>query len=102
MQRADPAVVRRVRSEETEPERYEAEQREEENIRELHSGAAISGRWRDLQQASAPVGQSFSPFPSRDRSKRLFGRRRKSARSTSTFRAPAGFTCRRMALTRQS
>ena len=42
--RADPAVVRRVRAEKEAAEREG--QREEKEMRELHSGVAISRRWR--------------------------------------------------------
>jgi hypothetical protein len=53
---ADPAVARRIRTEEDLAER----EQEEKEMRELHSGAAISGGWRELNQpASTRIGQAI-------------------------------------------
>ena len=54
LQRADPAVVRRVRTEEEAAERER--QREEKEMRELHSGVAISRKVaRGLRERLADV-----------------------------------------------
>jgi hypothetical protein len=50
--RADPAVVRRARADE------EATERERE-MKDLHSGVAISRKWRELNQPAATgIGQA--------------------------------------------
>jgi hypothetical protein len=58
VERADPAVERRVRAEEEAAERER--QREEKAMRELHSGSRLAGSWREgNQKVSTPIGQTL-------------------------------------------
>jgi hypothetical protein len=103
VERADSAVVRRVRADEEAAERER--QREENVMREPHSGIAIARRWRELQQqASTPVGQTsereaagaVSPFPLPVTIPNAFRPKRKIGQIYVNIPGRAGFTCRRM------